>query len=300
MIKSNLADYLTNQLNLDDVSVTEIENLISESPSSDLYRMLLMHKMNGLHIHESALLSNDRVLLENIITGKSFTLSNQAPEKHVVQNHNVSSPVYQERIIINETVQDVLTDEATNTEQTSATLSADLIQAEDQIRTEYKEIHPETSSLKEQTAQNPIAEDANAYSELDMVNQDISIPIKEVDCETTHKQDVKKASKGKSKSFKLREFGGISEFSLWLISLERDDLEKRLKKEAKKDQKRQLAASARKSITKSDEIISESLAQILENQKHFDEAKKMYTQLMHKYPEKSRYFAEKIDKLINS
>ena len=57
---------------------------------------------------------------------------------------------------------------------------------------------------------------------------------------------------------------------------------------------------ARKSITKSNTIVSEPLAEILAIQGHLDDAKKMYEQLMMKYPEKSSYFAAKINLLIKN
>jgi hypothetical protein len=99
------------------------------------------------------------------------------------------------------------------------------------------------------------------------------------------------------KSFRLVEYGGISPFAQWLISFKVDDLDKRLKKEAKKEKKRQLEENARKSVTRSSSTISEPLAEILRTQGHFEDAKKMYGQLMQKFPEKSSYFAAKIEEL---
>jgi len=104
--------------------------------------------------------------------------------------------------------------------------------------------------------------------------------------------------KGKIKqSFRLREYSGISPFAQWLVSFKVDDLEKRLKKEAKKEKKRLLEENAKKSVTRSSSTISEPLAEILRIQGHFEEAKKMYGQLMQKFPEKSSYFAAKIDEI---
>jgi len=100
------------------------------------------------------------------------------------------------------------------------------------------------------------------------------------------------------KKFKLKEFSGISDYSQWLMSFKKEDLEKKIRKEEKKAKKRELEESARKSITKSDAIVSEPLADILVQQGHFDDAKKMYEHLMHKYPEKSSYFAAKIENLL--
>jgi hypothetical protein len=106
------------------------------------------------------------------------------------------------------------------------------------------------------------------------------------------------AIKRKTKpSFRLKEYSGISPFAQWLVSFKVDDLEKRLKKEAKKEKKRLLEENARKSVTRSSSTISEPLAEILRIQGHFEDAKKMYGQLMQKFPEKSSYFAAKIDEI---
>jgi len=96
----------------------------------------------------------------------------------------------------------------------------------------------------------------------------------------------------------LKEYSGISDFSKWLLSFKKDDVEKRIKKEEKAARKKIIEDNARKSVTKSSAIISEPLAEILASQGHLDDAKKMYEQLMHKYPEKSSYFAAKINNLI--
>jgi hypothetical protein len=112
------------------------------------------------------------------------------------------------------------------------------------------------------------------------------------------KKDGSGGIKQKSKqSFRLKEYSGISPFAQWLVSFKVDDLDKRLKKEAKKEKKRLLEENARKSVTRSSSTISEPLAEILRIQGHFEDAKKMYGQLMQKFPEKSSYFAAKIDEI---
>ncbi len=107
-----------------------------------------------------------------------------------------------------------------------------------------------------------------------------------------------KPKKGKkSKKFKLVDHSGISSYHQWLLSLRDADFEKRMQKQEEKAKQKRIEAEARKSVTKSDEIISESLAEILASQGHIDQAKKMYGQLMMKYPQKSIYFASKIDNI---
>jgi pentatricopeptide repeat protein len=86
------------------------------------------------------------------------------------------------------------------------------------------------------------------------------------------KSAKKKIKKSKKNKYTLKEFSGISPFSKWLLTFKKTDIDKK--------------------------IISEPLADLLASQGHFDEAKKMYEQMMMKYPEKSSYFASKINQNI--
>jgi hypothetical protein len=76
-----------------------------------------------------------------------------------------------------------------------------------------------------------------------------------------------------------------------------DALEKEKKKKKKKKKMHDLAA---RSLELDDEIVSEMLANILALQGHKKQAKAMYEKLCLQFPEKSGYFAAKIEKLRNS
>ena len=107
----------------------------------------------------------------------------------------------------------------------------------------------------------------------------------------------KKNKKKKRKKLFTKELTGLSPYALWLSSFKQKDIDHQLEKEHKKIEKAHLMKNIQKSIEKKQEIISESLAQILENQGHWDDAKKMYEAILYKYPEKSSYFASKISNL---
>ncbi len=87
-------------------------------------------------------------------------------------------------------------------------------------------------------------------------------------------------------------------FSMWLqhqSPLTGSALKKKRKKKKKKPS--QVEISAKESITKNNEIVSETLATILTSQGHFDQAIGMYKKLIHLHPEKQEYFNDKIDEL---
>jgi hypothetical protein len=73
-----------------------------------------------------------------------------------------------------------------------------------------------------------------------------------------------------------------------------DSIEKDKKKKKKKKKMHDLAA---RSLEQDDEIVSEMLANILALQGHKKQAKAMYEKLCLQFPEKSDYFAAKIEKL---
>jgi hypothetical protein len=128
-------------------------------------------------------------------------------------------------------------------------------------------------------------------------NETIDTP--QIQIEELEKSNRKTRKKSRKKNkYKLNEYSGISPYSQWLLSFKSDDIEKKIKKEQKIAKKKAFDEAANRSIKKSANILSEPLAELLVTQGHLDEAKKMYELLMIKYPEKSIYFAEKINQII--
>lgn len=106
------------------------------------------------------------------------------------------------------------------------------------------------------------------------------------------KSKSKKSKKSKSK--KNKKDITLSDFSQWLLTQSKENTmtdfsyPKFQKKTTKKKNKRK---------KKDKSIISEPLANLLAKQGHNDEAKEMYEQLSLIFPEKSAFFAAKIEKL---
>jgi hypothetical protein len=110
---------------------------------------------------------------------------------------------------------------------------------------------------------------------------------------------AKKKVKAKDLKFVNTDIGESDDFDAWLLGLapiEGGNIEKvnKFKKEKKKSK---VEIIAEHSIEKSDEIISEGLANILVKQGHIDDAISMYRKLILNFPDKSAYFALQIEKI---
>jgi hypothetical protein len=261
----NITKYFNNTEALDELSVTEIEHLINLAPSSSVYKLLLAKKMSNLDGQHLLLSNSDRVMV------------------HYLMENNVNIPTVTDLNISANPIKLV--------SDTSIEMEPTISNSEIEVSNEADTTTLTDKIVNEMEGNLIVAMD----QEIPMVAEEIVISDLVLDT-----QKVKKHKKKKKNKFKLNEYSGISNFSKWLLSFKKDDVEKQIKKEEKAAKKRALEQSAKKSITKSPAIISEPLAELLANQGHFDDAKKMFEQLMQKYPEKSSYFAAKINLLIKS
>jgi hypothetical protein len=267
---NSITKYLTDTAALDQLSVTEIELMIAEAPSSSVYQMLLAKKMSHIDNQHIALGNNDRVMRHYLMENNG-----KIPSLKDLKQH--ASSQADDKQFIDETIEGLIDSEikGTEIEVEIPTIDIDVI-----------------DEIEEMT----IIEHNQNIESIPVSNE-----IKSMDVEILGESKKVKKSKNKKKNkFKLKEYSGISDFSKWLLSFKNDDVEARIRKEEKAAKKRALEQSAKKSVTKSPSIISEPLAEILANQGHLDDAKKMYEQLMQKYPEKSSYFAAKINLLIKT
>lgn len=275
----NLTQVVHNPSVLDSISVTEIEELISQVPSSDIYRMILDKKMSRNHSHESILAGSDKMLLSEFSFEAVLDLQNVSElEKKTttIENTSTNTEMKEESVVFNVEHQGL---------------------AEDVIIYEKTDVKIENSENENIIPLNENENTAFENMRVEEIKNDLEAEIDENETLPKNKK-IGKKKKQKQKSFKLKEYSGISEYAKWLLTFKNVDVEKQIRKEEKAAKKRALEANAKKSVTKSDLIASEPLAEILAIQGHFDDAKKMYEQLMHKYPEKSSYFAAKINNLL--
>lgn len=124
--------------------------------------------------------------------------------------------------------------------------------------------------------------------------------------ELSDREEVKKLKK------KLRKSGlkhvvdvheeASTDFSNWLVALKPmkgSNIRQMDKIKSKHSKKSKVEASAEKSIKKNTHMVSEPLAQLLAAQGHNLEAIEMYKRLILNIPEKSAYFAARIEELKN-
>lgn len=127
------------------------------------------------------------------------------------------------------------------------------------------------------------------------------------------KEKKKTAKKKKKKSTSMVMVSSeTSAYTQWLLSLRMansgdipyidwsENSERELKKKPKKQRLKKdakIRAMAERSVQEREEIVSEALADLLLAQGHNKKAKKMYKQLSLIFPEKSSFFAAKIDQI---
>lgn len=292
-MQTELVKYFAHKLELDTLSITEIETLIAKYPYSSVYRMLLAKKMPAAGSRNVMLYSNDRLMLHDMSAQRAPEEKTEIP---------ASLPHSDARLTLGDTVS--INDDAVHPERVEVSEQTEPETASDQtVNPEpVAESHRDTASDMEMADNNSEAalpageEESKAGEELTVDGEVVKTGN---DNKEKHNKSHKKKGKKKKGKFLLKEFRGLSEYSLWLLSLREPGLDKKIKKEEKEAKKKELKKNVMKSVTKKSSLVSEPLADLLAAQGHLDDAKKMYEQLMQKFPEKSSYFAAKINDLIN-
>lgn len=127
----------------------------------------------------------------------------------------------------------------------------------------------------------------------------------------SHITQAEKVEK-KQKSEPQEHIAGLSEFSAWLNKLNHKDQimaksskksgskDKATSKKKKKKNKSELKKKIEASLDKNSDIVSEQLAELYVTQGHIKKAIKCYKQLRLNNPQKSSYFAARIEQLKQS
>lgn len=308
-MRADLSYYLEKNDHLDEVSITELEQQILTYPFNQTLKILLAKKLGSSvnqSIEHAAVATGDRYFLNSVmyremnyfLTGNDANIgsvdihANPATISESEENDDALDelPIESTEILISETSEpetalDVFhnTDISFLKKLTPETQEGSMLNEQENIELE---IDPK---IEINDGNNQISMIENAEStanETAGLNPSIG--------KNKGKSKLKKKKKKKNK-FSLDDFSGTSDYVQWLFKLSG----KHSQLKSGKKEKKKTDESVKKSITKSDAIISEPLADILAAQGHVADAVKMYQQLILKFPEKSSYFAPKIDKLLN-
>lgn len=308
-MRANLSYYLEKSDHFDEVSIAELEHQILTYPFNQTLKILLAKKLGSAvnqSIEHAAVATGDRSFLNTIMYRDMnyFSTGNDSKPGSVDIHANPATPYESEEyvdtlnelpiesteIIISETSEpetalDVFhnTDISFLNKLTPETQEGSMLNEQENIESE---IDPNIENISGNN-QNSVIENAESTAnETAGLNPSIG--------KNKGKSKLKKKKKKKNK-FSLDDFSGTSDYVQWLFKLSG----KHSQLKSGKKEKKKTDESVKKSITKSDTIISEPLADILAAQGHIADAVKMYQQLILKFPEKSSYFAPKIDKLLN-
>ncbi|MFZ1750360.1 MAG: hypothetical protein WAU01_09220 [Saprospiraceae bacterium] len=278
-------------VSLDDLSMDILHQNIKEYPYIGAYHLALAQKVSGDISGDISLFCNDRVQLHYTLhnKGRIPTIDDLDIDALNMESESKMSALKSQNNQTEEDISETVISESVMETAQIVEVQAEVIDeviVQDNTEDIYEDLSISESIDKEVELSNA---EEKSEAVLEDLKSNIAISIQKTKSKKQRKRD---------KKFKLNEYSGISDFSKWLLSFQKEDLDKKIRKEEKAAKRKAFEASAMKSVTKTPSIISEPLAEILANQGHLDDAKKMYEQLMVKYPEKSTYFAEKINHLI--
>jgi len=310
----NLHELLVNPSSLDEVSVSELEGLIIEFPAVGLFKVLLAKKMNrpdeqnlinqindpvmiSMYINEAAIAGIDISQTKSDLS-ESFPMADGSPVGYIEANkaETMSDSSGAEALV------DVVQSESNITKNTQINLSVE----NQEVLVSEINADQERSVLNSDLERVSISK--SKYVESESIESEFidSEPIQKAsedsESDKASKNNKVKIKKQKTITTKSKDLIGLSAYGQWLMKFKDQEIEAKIekarKKSIKKKQKDKIKKNAMLSVTKSNQIISEPLANILAAQGHLDEAKKMFEQLMLRNPEKSSYFAAQINNLI--
>ena len=162
-------------------------------------------------------------------------------------------------------------------------------------------VEEESTGVREYGSAETVSEEQTISSDFSQGDEDISEEAREIGSE--------EPDTGRwTPDAVLSEFK-LSDFTSWLLErgkvegwksgkVEEEDEESVPREELRrKKRKKRIEKLVEESVIMDEDITSETLADLLAKQGHIDEAREMYQRLRLKYPEKSAYFARKINEL---
>ena len=281
-----------------DISIHQLRDLVSQYPFSQAYRVFLAAKSgNDSECVHAALFGNPFINQSRVQFVKSqvVTVSNYADDTSNLKNEVIET-------IIPNWIEEDLTEDVVEKIEVDDALSNVSIVDENSIGVHLEEsvdveLNVDEVLAKPDIEQEEIDEATTPILEKQMVQEEYQR------VETMPIISKKSGKKGYKNLEKLLTDEELSDFVKWLLQQKPLEEAKFLKikhKFGKKQKKSAVALEAEKSVQKSEQVVSESLAKLLASQGHTEDAVSMYKQLSLLYPEKSVYFAVQIENLINN
>lgn len=280
-----------------DISIHQLRDLVSQYPFSQAYRVFLAAKSgNDSDCVHAALFGNPFINQSRVQFVKSelLTVRNYADDTSNQKNEVIETiPNWIEEELTEDVVEKIEIDDTVSNVSIVDEGSIG-IQPEESVDVELNVeevlVKPVIEQEEADEATTPILEKKMVLEEYQRVE---TMPI-------ISKKSGKKGYKNLEKLLTDEE---LSDFVKWLLQQKPLEEAKFLKikhKFGKKQKKSAVALEAEKSVQKSEQVASESLAKLLASQGHTEDAVSMYKQLSLLYPEKSVYFAVQIENLINN
>ena len=299
MNSENFPEFLNDSSKLYSISFQELQSLVMEYPfSNSLWKLLLCkayfeNKGDFQKIQESlAIRIQDRTKLKYFVQrleSLKIEYDIQMENRQVLDLEQLKEKAIQRAMETEDFPEEEQIKEKQKEHQRTDLLNK--LFAEDSANeTSTEEIAEEKTDIEQKAAQ-PASAKFTVDQAIVMNISAVSLAISKLNISGESISSTEKLSK-KSKD-KKKKYSPVpkSKFKSWTS---KDDKKKKSKKHNKPLKAKSLAA---KSLKNNHKIVSETLAQILEEQGYFDKAIQMYEQLCLKIPEKIPLFEAKINNL---
>lgn len=316
MKRKKISYYLENLNRLNKISIAELEAWVNEYPYIQNLRFLLAKKHQiedqTQHLdvfHKASTYSVDRPFLYQRMTASEYDLAQNSNIGSIgLSAEDISEPEKEDIEIIEENLESN-NDHALQSITESEEHVSKPLKTVEQIETVVLEVIDDDIEMPELEV---------LHSDPTTISQDEEILIEEASehfpvidpSPKEHDDKIKKKKKSKKKTKKKKkkkknkgalaieeELTEYSPYTQWLMSLEADASPKEEKAKKKKKKKNKLKKKVIESVEIKDEIVSETLAELLAEQGHISKSKKMFKKLKQLQPQKREYYEAKIQAL---
>ncbi len=276
---------------IQNASTSEIEELVESFPYCQTSRILLTRKLRLEEHHNydtvlntTAVFAGDRSMLRYHVE-----MQNTVDETPLTIQEEEEKITEQEEALADNSAQEQMTDIAAEEEITPE--EADDIQEEESIEEPSEESPEVREVLTETVTEESEKRDEDTDDRFLKVKEIIEARLRKIDEEqrtdspSTKKKTIKKEKAKEKKIDKQAEL--IDEFIRKQPAMPRPQAQFFNPEDA-----------AKESVVDEENIVSETLARIYYDQKHYEKAINIYRKLSLIYPEKSTYFAAQIEKAV--